>query len=63
MVVTPENRIEIRKVQLGLQTATSVEIRSGLRTGELVVTSNRSRLEAGQQVRPKLTDITAEAAP
>jgi len=59
-VVTPENRIEIRKVQLGLQDANSTEIRSGVRVGELVVTSNRSSLQAGQQVRPKLTDIAAE---
>jgi RND family efflux transporter MFP subunit len=63
VVVTPENRIEIRKVQLGMQTASSVEVRTGLRAGDLVVTSNRSRLEAGQQVRPKLSDVTAEAAP
>jgi RND family efflux transporter MFP subunit len=63
MVVTPENRIEIRKVQLGLQNANSFEIRSGLRAGDLVVTGNRSRLTVGQQVRPKLTDIAAEAAP
>jgi RND family efflux transporter MFP subunit len=63
VVVTPENRIEIRKVQLGMQTASSVEVRAGLRAGDLVVTSNRSRLEAGQQVRPKLSDVTAEAAP
>jgi RND family efflux transporter MFP subunit len=63
VVVTPENRIEIRKVQLGLQNANSFEIRSGLRAGDLVVTGNRSRLAEGQQVRPKLTDIAAEAAP
>jgi RND family efflux transporter MFP subunit len=63
VVVTPENRIEIRKVQLGLQNANSFEIRSGLRAGDLVVTGNRSRLTVGQQVRPKLTDIAAEAAP
>jgi RND family efflux transporter MFP subunit len=62
-VVTPENRIEIRKVQLGMQTASSVEVRTGLRAGDLVVTSNRSRLEAGQQVRPKLSDVSAEATP
>jgi RND family efflux transporter MFP subunit len=63
VVVTPENRIEIRKVQLGIQNANSFEIRSGLRAGDLVVTGNRSRLAAGQQVRPKLTAIAAEAAP
>jgi RND family efflux transporter MFP subunit len=63
VVVTPENRIEIRKVQVGMQNPTSIEILSGLRAGDLVVLGNRSRLEAGQQVRPKLTEITAEAAP
>ena len=57
--MTPENRIEIRKVQLGAQTANRIEIRSGLHEGDLVVTGNRSSLQAGQQVRPKLTDISA----
>jgi|RhiMetdeSRZDD1v2_1073273.scaffolds.fasta_scaffold07687_8 RND family efflux transporter MFP subunit len=55
-VVTPENRIEIRKVQLGAQTETKVEVRSGLREGDLVVTSNRSALRSGQGVRPKVTN-------
>jgi len=63
VVVTPANRIELRKVQLGLQTAASVEIRSGLRDGDLVVMGNRSSLRAGQQVRPKLIDIAPQANP
>jgi len=54
-VVTPENRIEVRKVQLGLETAAKVEVRSGLKEGDLVVVGRRSGLEAGQQVRPKIT--------
>ncbi len=58
-IVTPDNRIEIRKVQLGSQTENRIEIRSGLRVGELVVTGNRSSLKAGQQVQPKMTDISA----
>ena len=62
-VVTPENRIEIRKVQLGLQNAASVEIRSGLRSGDLVVTGNRASLRAGQQVRPKVIDLAPQATP
>jgi RND family efflux transporter MFP subunit len=53
VVVTPENRVEIRKVQLGLQTADKIEIRSGLRAGEMVVMANRSSLKAGQDVRPQ----------
>jgi RND family efflux transporter MFP subunit len=54
-VVTPENRIEIRKVQLGAQTESKIEIRSGLREGDLVVTGNRSSLRQGQEVRTKVT--------
>jgi RND family efflux transporter MFP subunit len=63
VVVTPENRIELRKVQLGLQTATNIEIRSGLRDGDLVVMGNRSSLRAGQQVRPKPIDIAPQSNP
>jgi RND family efflux transporter MFP subunit len=62
-VVTPENRVELRKVNLGLQTATNIEIRSGLREGDLVVTGNRSSLRAGQEVRPKPMDIAVQATP
>jgi len=59
MVVTPENRIEIRKVKLGLETANRVEIRSGLQDGDLVVIGNRGGLQPGQEVRPKITTIGA----
>ena len=58
-VVTPENHIEIRKVQLGLETATRVEIRSGLKEGDLVVVGTRSGLQAGQEVKPKITSMAA----
>ena len=57
MVVTAESRIEVRKVNLGLETANRVEIRSGLHDGDLVVIGNRGSLQAGQQVRPKITTI------
>ena len=58
-VVTPENHIEIRKVQLGLQTSTKVEIRSGLKEGDLVVVGSRTGLQAGQEVKPKITAMAA----
>lgn len=61
VVVTPENRIELRKVQLGLQTETKFEVKSGLRNGELIITGNRATLKAGQEVRPKVVDLTAAA--
>jgi len=63
LVVTPENVIEIRKVKLGIQTATDVAILAGLRDGDLVVTGNRSSLRAGQQVRPKPVDVASKTTP
>jgi len=61
-LVTPENHIELRKVNLGLQTAASVEIRSGLNDGDLVVIGNRSSLRSGEEVRPKPIDLTPPTA-
>jgi multidrug efflux pump subunit AcrA (membrane-fusion protein) len=63
MVVTPENRIAIRRVQVGLQSGDNVEIRSGLQVGDLVVTSSRGSLHEGQEVHPKLVDMAAQTAP
>lgn len=62
MVVTPDNHVATRSVQLGLQTGDNVEIRSGLSEGDLVVTSGRSSLHDGQDVLPKLVDMAAKAA-
>jgi RND family efflux transporter MFP subunit len=62
MVVTggaSDGPLETRDVSLGMQTADSFEIRSGLSNGDIVVTGNRANLRAGQHVRPKL----AEAVP
>jgi RND family efflux transporter MFP subunit len=56
-VVTPENRIDIRKVNLGLQTSTFVEIRSGLKEGEMVVVGSRASLQRDQEVHPKITTM------
>ncbi|MBI3210790.1 MAG: efflux RND transporter periplasmic adaptor subunit [Candidatus Solibacter usitatus] len=58
-VVTPQNKVDIRKVRVGLQTPTNAEIRSGLHEGDLVITANRGSLHAGDVVHPKL----AEPAP
>jgi RND family efflux transporter MFP subunit len=57
MVVTPTNRVERRKVTLGMETANSVEVRAGLNEGDAVVLSGRSGLQPGQEVRPKAAAI------
>jgi RND family efflux transporter MFP subunit len=60
MVVTTGNLLESRPVALGLETANRVEIRSGLRDGELVVIGSRAGLRSGGEVKPKLTELVSE---
>lgn len=62
MVVTAQNRLESRVVSIGLETPNWIEIRSGLREGELVVIGNRAGLQPGELVQPKITTITAKEA-
>ena len=57
MLVSPEGKVEARKVSLGLETANLVEVLSGLRDGDLVVIGSRASLQAGQQVKPKITSM------
>lgn len=59
MVVTANNRVETRKIQLGIETADKFEVRSGLNAGDAVVLSGRSGLQPGQEVRPKATTLAA----
>jgi RND family efflux transporter MFP subunit len=59
MVVTPNNRVETRQIELGLETANRMEVRSGLNEGDLVVISGRAGLQNGQEVRPKVTVMAA----
>jgi RND family efflux transporter MFP subunit len=56
-VVTTDHTIEIRPVVLGIQTATDVEIISGLKEGESIAVSDRSSLKAGQHVQPKTIEL------
>jgi len=56
-VVGPSNKIQDRRVTLGIQTATDAEVVSGLEEGELVIVSDRSGLKAGEEVRPKQVEL------
>ena len=59
MLITPDEKVEVRKVSLGLETANLVEVLSGLREGDLVVIGSRASLQAGQPVKPKITSMAA----
>jgi len=61
MIVTPNNRVEKRKVTLGIESSNNVEIRSGLNEGDSVVLSGRATLQPGQEVRPKVTAMNVKA--
>jgi len=61
MVITPNNRVEVRKVQLGLETANRIEVRSGLNDGDMVVLTGRASLQPGEEVKPKLTTMAASS--
>jgi RND family efflux transporter MFP subunit len=56
-VLDASNKIEIRPIALGIQTATDAEVLSGLQEGERVVVSDRSGLKAGQPVQSKMIDL------
>jgi RND family efflux transporter MFP subunit len=56
LVVNSSNHIEQRAVTLGLQTATQVEIVSGLQESEMVVFGEQAQFRVGELVAPKLIE-------
>ena len=59
LVVNGQNKLQKRAVIIGMETANRIEIRSGVSDGELLVVGNRAGLQPGQEVSPKLTEMTA----
>jgi RND family efflux transporter MFP subunit len=56
-MVDMNNRLQNRKITLGLQTANDAEVLAGLNEGDRVVISDRSGLKAGAEVRPKTIEV------
>ena len=57
-VVNASQRIEERKVKLGLETPGQYEVLAGLQAGDLVVIGNRAGFQAGQKVEPKVIPLS-----
>jgi len=57
-LVNGEKRIEERRVSLGIDTPTKMEVVSGLKENDLVILGGRSALRVGQLVEPKLVVVT-----
>ena len=58
-----ENVIETRRVQLGFHSDYDMEIRDGLREGNLVVANAGSSLRDGDKVKPILADVARPRQP
>jgi RND family efflux transporter MFP subunit len=56
-VVDMNNRVQSRKITVGLQTASDAEVLSGLNQGDRVVVSDRSGLKAGTEVKPVTVQV------
>jgi multidrug efflux pump subunit AcrA (membrane-fusion protein) len=56
LVVGPGNKIERREVGVGLQSATDVEITSGLQENESVIFGSLGQYRPGEIVAPKIVE-------
>jgi multidrug efflux pump subunit AcrA (membrane-fusion protein) len=56
LLLTAQNTLEERKVQLGVEGSTRVEVTSGLSEGDRVVVGSRSVFRIGMKVTPKDMD-------
>jgi RND family efflux transporter MFP subunit len=57
-LVNESGQIEERPVEVGIQTSDLTEVKSGLAPGDLVVVGSRSQLKPGQQVVPKIVEMS-----
>jgi RND family efflux transporter MFP subunit len=57
LVVNSQNVLEERKLHLGLQGSTRVEVLSGLTEGDRVVVGSRSEFHAGMKITPKEIEV------
>jgi RND family efflux transporter MFP subunit len=62
LVVDPQNRVESREVQLGVQSSNNVEVVAGLAPGERVIVGNLGSYQPRELVRPKEAVFTANSA-
>lgn len=53
LVVNREHRVESRAVQVGVESASRVEVLAGLQEGETVIVGNLGSYQPGELVRPK----------
>jgi len=55
LVIDSQNKLEQRNVNLGLHTATDIEINSGVRENEMALFGEQAQYKPGELVRPQIT--------
>jgi RND family efflux transporter MFP subunit len=53
LLVNPQGIVEERRIQLGMEDASRVEVLSGLSEGDMVIVGNRSSVRNGEKVEPR----------
>jgi multidrug efflux pump subunit AcrA (membrane-fusion protein) len=59
--VVRDRAIETRRVRVGFQSDLNVEIREGVREGDIIVANAGTSLRDGDQVQPKFVDEISQA--
>jgi RND family efflux transporter MFP subunit len=59
MVLDQQNRVELRRVALGIQGSNLVEVTSGLQQGDRVLLGDQSKYRHGEQVTPRVQQQSA----
>lgn len=57
LLVDPNNRLQQRKITIGVEDANDAEVLDGLNEGDRVVVSDRSGLKPGMDVKPQMVDV------
>jgi RND family efflux transporter MFP subunit len=57
LVLDSQNHVRTRKVTLGLQGSTLVEVKEGLAEGDRVITGGQANYQIGETVKPKFADL------
>jgi len=62
LMVNPQNTLEERRVKLGLEGSTRIEIVAGLNEGDRVVVGSRNEFRSGMKVKPKEGEVGEHSA-
>lgn len=62
LVVNSNNRVEVRDIRTSLEDPNSIEIVSGLKEGDRVITANLGSYQSGELVDPRLNVFSAQPA-